>query len=617
MKKQINQFALIIWTMQIVLTFVGTRLPVLTGHLGLEKYLGRFFLVSCLILSGLLLLNRAYKSFSLIFFTLGLTAAHAWSHLYWPTLKPGIARVDFLLANEISANFSWDNVIVYLKSFTFIMLSAFAIPSAWRQSSNKLQKYVLSLIGAAIAVNVGVSFVQKFYSLNFLAFGSGSSVEASRPPALFEDSAAASLIFAALSGGVFLAALCSEGHRKWLVRAFIILLCSCVFIGARTSLFGGAFASLVAILIIFYSAFTKFQKKLFWSAVLVLVIDVFAWQFSALTYAYDDMQNRGVFNAAVAFLGQFDRVRTGHLGAMALAFFDHPWGGSGLGMFYANLFLYSPKLVSSDFFFFSDPPGSFYGMLISELGVAGVLCVVFVGAWWLRAARFIAKHRPVSVSYGVGFGVLTVVLLSFFWGTHLIFKSFASLCAIGLVLIQISDINDAVVGGRRFFKIMTAVILGGLTLTICYQATHIPRVPEFRWFERGVPQIAPSVPGDVPIATHGVKGRWIASGSEVLIDASEPLRFFVEMPSAVSSVDVAIKLYDAKARLTQTIVKAVDSKQPWQEVLISDANGAKCPTAINAENFCSAVITTNPTWSVAGAKLGVFWATEKYCKICK
>jgi len=76
---------------------------------------------------------------------------------------------------------------------------------------------------------------------------------------------------------------------------------------------------------------------------------------------------------------------------MLRAFIRHPWFGTGLGSFHANYYENLAWALSTGGDKYADPPASFFLMIASELGLAGVV-VILVGCWLLaRASRLMLK----------------------------------------------------------------------------------------------------------------------------------------------------------------------------------------------------------------------------------
>ncbi len=305
-----------------------------------------------------------------------------------------------------------------------------------------------------------------------------------------------------------------------------------------------------------------------------------------------------------------DVVRSVHFKVMARAFWEHPWFGTGFGSYYANFWHYLGWALISGGAMYADVPGSMYLMLLSELGVAGAL-VILAGLIWL-VVRLVRLTKPAAgegpdlwTAFAVGASVSVAV--SFLVGIHVIFWSVPAL----VIPIAIGGASEPA-SGRRWF----AAVWGAALLIIAISCVKLwataPRAPEFRWKERGTPQIPVSLV--VPIWPAGLEGIWASSGAEFLFEG-KPLWFHIERPAEFYPMTFTIQVFDRGGRQVATheqVFEAPTGADPGRliQVPFNDDVNNLCATNITPDDYCSFRITTTPEWTLDKQPVAVLYVTR-------
>ncbi len=594
------------------LASVGARAHILLDWPSLRTGLDTFFQLAAFGAFLVLLMRRPLWAITVGLTYLLLLTNAFWS-LYWPSLRPGIPVQDFLLANEVSANYSWDQVRIYVGTSATMLVLGLAARVSWPRASPVVRMVFGTCVFSAIGMNVLVVAVQGQIDLTFLSASSGSALAAERAPGLLEDSGAATVYAAAaLSGGLF-AALFAQGPGRWrLLWAGLTLLggFAAASTGGRIYFLSIAASAAVGLALVAFGALRLVRPRTWLVAAVALVvlegsISLLALQSEFLVKALTDP----VRTANDAVVG-FDVVRSVHVKVMLRAFVEHPWFGTGFGSFYANFWYYLGWALLSGGSVYADVPGSMYPMLLSELGVAGGLMIA-AGLIWV-AARLVRLTRPADgdgpdlwTAFAAGASVSLAV--SFLVGIHIIFWSVPALA----IPIAIGGASESAPARRWFAPVWGAALL--VIAIACAQLwATAPRAPEFRWKERGTPQIPVSLV--VPVWPAGLEGIWASSGAEFLFEG-KPLWFHIERPAEFYPMTFTIQVFDRGGRPVATyeeVFEAPTGADPGRLIQVSFDNDVNslCATDITPDDYCSFRITTTPEWTLDKQPVAVLYVTR-------
>jgi len=594
------------------LASVGARAHVLLDWPALRAGLDTFFQFAAFGAFLVLLVRRPLWAITVGLTYLLLLTNAFWS-LYWPSLRPGIPVQDFLLASEVSANYSWDQAALYLKTTGVMLTVGLAARVSWTAASNWARQALGVLAAAGIGLNVLVMAGQGLWDVAWLSAGSGTAVAHFRAAGLLEDSGASTVYAAAvLSGCLFAVLLAPMPRRQRLIWAGVLLLgmLAASATGGRIYFLSLAAAAGVGFGVLALGAVRFVQPRWLPSAALVFV----AIECAIVLFSLQPVWLEGALGKPLAALNdallEWDPTRTLHLKMMGLAFLDHPWSGSGFGMFYANIFEYRDRALATGGAFLSDPPSSFYLVPPSELGLAGVLMIVAGLAWLgvrvVRLTKVTDANRPdLWTAFAVGASVSVAV--SFLVGIHVIFWSVPALA----IPIAIGGATETGRGRRWFAAVWGAALLVVAISCVKLWATA-PRAPEFRWKERGTPQIPVSLV--VPIWPAGLEGIWASSGAEFLFEG-KPLWFHIERPAEFYPMTFTIQVFDRGGRpvaSNEQVFEAPTGTDPGRliQVPFDDDVNSLCATNITPEDYCTFRITTTPEWTLDKQPVAVLYVTR-------
>jgi hypothetical protein len=185
----------------------GSRFAQLSGWMWfapVQLWMFRATLLASLIY---LTMTKPRLGFSVLGFWIVLLA-HSFANFYWPSLRWGVPVVDYLLHDQVSANYSFDQAKLYIGNF----LGWFAAGLAYIRIQRRINhgadfKWYRSPVFVAILsgtlLNVTVLGIQGLYDINFLALASGTAVSAGRAPGLLEDGGASAVVMSSLVAGLF------------------------------------------------------------------------------------------------------------------------------------------------------------------------------------------------------------------------------------------------------------------------------------------------------------------------------------------------------------------------------------------------------------------------------
>jgi len=587
------------------LASVGARAHVLLDWPALRTGLDTFFQFAAFGAFLVLLVRRPLWAITVGLTYLLLLTNAFWS-LYWPSLRPGIPVQDFLLADQVSANYSFGQARIYLKTSVVMLLIGLAARVSWTSATVRVRWWFTVAVWSAIGLNLLV-FAMQGWDLSLLSAGSGSAVVSGRAPGLLEDSGASTVYGAAVLAGMVFVALFARlpmvRRVLWGIGA-VLGIAVAMATGGRVFLLALSVASAIGLWVLVIRVLPGAPLKAV--AVVVGVVGAIAQVPLRLGTAVFS-QPLQVLNQALYTL---DRARVTHLKVMGRAFVEQPWLGTGFGMFYGNYFQHLDWALSTFGTVLDDPPASMYLMLLSELGVAGVLMVaaglIWVAGRLVRLSNAADDGRPdVWTAFAVGASVSVAV--SFLVGIYVIFWSVPALA----IPIAIGGATETVRGRRWFAAVWGAALLVVAISCVKLWATA-PRAPEFRWKERGTPQIPVSLV--VPIWPAGLEGIWASSGAEFLF-GGKPLWFHIERPTEFYPMTFTIQVFDRGGRQVasnEQVFEAPTGTDPGRliQVPFDDDVNSLCAANITPEDYCTFRITTTPEWPLDKQPVAVLYVTR-------
>lgn len=551
----------------------------------------------------------------------GLLLLQSFAYLYQPSLHLDVPVQDWLLADSVSSNYSFNQVWIYLRNLSTFIIPVLAINASRDLPLRAKQLLPLGFIGTGLLLNSVACLVQGFVDLEVLAQGSGTAVAALRAAGLLEDSGASTVYFAMMVSGLFAVLLISrQSFIKSLALGGFLLFVTAA--GAQTSgriFFVGSFLPIVILSILAMARSLRHQnlRSVFYAGgfflgVSILFFFLVQWKMRDTTIAIFIQNSFSSLDSEKLnrMLTALDPVRSTHWRVMLKTFLENPVFGAGLGSFYANLQEHSHWASQFGGSIYLDPPASFYLMLISELGLLGILIVsAWIGAIYHRSIFLTAQAMsPVQSFY---FGCFLSLACSFLIGIHFLFVSISSL--IGLIVFA-SFAPDLASLHLKSFTLPSRFIrygfVGCAALSIGGAYFLAPRPPAFRWLARGKPQVPLSV--GVPIQAPGA-GTWLESGAEVLLTSSR-FRFFVELPSSSYPLHISIKVRDELGKELahgshQIENYALPKPGRFLSFRLPEHLLEKCFRQISLSNYCSVAVETNPSWHFGDAHLGFFVST--------
>lgn len=467
----------------VILFFAGTssRLPILL-NLPVLSSIWVFLLSSTFTVGVFILWFEARKLLAICLLIFGLIWYHAFAYLFQPSLLPGIPVQDWLFPGSISANYSFNQAMIYLKNIAWIAIPCLAVKKSRKLPENFRRNIPLVALGSALFLNCIVASVQGLVSLNWLASGSGSALDAQRASALLEDSGASTVYFSMCVSAVAGAVLFYRRNLTTTLLTLFFLFFTLVS-GAQTSgrIFFGATAfalSVLGLLAIFRGLRHKETKRILTTGVglvgiLVVLIALINWRMVHVdkveTFFGKIAERSGSFND---LLNALDPVRATHWRTMFKAFVENPLFGKGFGTFYSSYWQYLSWATQFGGDVYVDPPASVYLLLFSEFGLAGILSVIiFLGFTW-KAAQFVVENEKPSLFECCAIGIFLSACFSFLVGTHILFLSVSSLYFSSVCLFPPLEFR------RRYVWLAGAVVLMLCGAIIRAYATA-PRPPEF------------------------------------------------------------------------------------------------------------------------------------------
>jgi hypothetical protein len=276
------------------------------------------------------------------------------------------------------------------------------------KTNEKLSKSLIFSFAVSFILNALAAIYQGIFNIHFLTQGSGTSLDAQRAPGLLDDSGVASFFFA-ITGFIFIALIFNKYiNIKYKITSFILFilnLISGISNNSRT-FFIGLFSSILILLII--KTIENLINKKYKLILGILSISTFATLviyfismfkslqgLSRLQSIFYALSSRGTFFERYALI---DEQRAAHLQIMWVTIKEHFYTGTGLGSFASNFYTQYNKLNLKNISL--DIPTNTYLSLISELGLVGLLLIIF--------SLFLKKGKN-----NLFFGIFIIIIRSY------------------------------------------------------------------------------------------------------------------------------------------------------------------------------------------------------------
>jgi hypothetical protein len=519
-----------------------------------------------------------------------------------------------MLAKDVSAYFQWNYATRLAANVGVMLLLITALPDIYRSASIGQRRRLWYLVIFILAANVTIALLQGFYDLNFMAVGSGSAVSVGRAAALFEDSGASTVIFAAALSFAIGKLLISPAPLHFVV---VILIAIAGYQTGGRTFFVSSFVGSLAAALIFLWGIILHRRRL-WSQRIVLtslvVLALLAFIFSKIPPSviavfsrfYTGMSAGDNFMEILANnLWETDRVRATSLRVMSLAAKDHYWDGTGFGTYQSYFREYFPEVVRiwSQGYDWVDLPSALYAMVPAELGVINSYLILIFIAFWAVArisCLFTKDILPVMAA-------IVSVLCSFWFGVHLIFQSFVVGFGVLIAAIEFTAVDSS--GRRRMFVVAIPLIIG-LAIAVTIKILGASRQVEYRSDILYAPQMP--VPINAPISPRGRSGQWLASGAEIFYPG-KPVSIFIEHPENLYPLTVIWTIRGSDGQKLgggESKIDKLDAINGGVDLRIGDDQSLNCPEEFNTKDYCSLQVSTKPSWKWGRDTLGWFYVKE-------
>ncbi|MEZ4743557.1 MAG: hypothetical protein R3B45_14120 [Bdellovibrionota bacterium] len=230
---------------QIILTICGSRLGAILlkeFDLGSGRLLDFNWYHYSVAGFAFILLLRKQAKLIMIFLALFIAILfHSYCNSYQPSLALGIPKLDYFLHDKISANFTFDQALLYLSNLAKFLPLAYLFMLMKNEISISARSIVFYSVALALLMQSFAAIWQANFDVGFLSAGSGTALKSNRIPALFEDGGASSvgfsLLVSALFGFVAFARI-SKLQKVYFGILFLLMMISGVYSNGRVFYLG-------------------------------------------------------------------------------------------------------------------------------------------------------------------------------------------------------------------------------------------------------------------------------------------------------------------------------------------------------------------------------------------
>ncbi|MBX9702914.1 MAG: hypothetical protein K2X39_02050, partial [Silvanigrellaceae bacterium] len=113
-----------------------------------------------------------------ILFLIAAILLHSYAHLYYPSLSLDILKMDYRISDYFSSNFLFDWAKLYIKHFCYFFFPFLVFYHSNREKNKSIVSHFQIVLIFTFLINIIVTLLQRFYSLDFLSAKSGSALGA-------------------------------------------------------------------------------------------------------------------------------------------------------------------------------------------------------------------------------------------------------------------------------------------------------------------------------------------------------------------------------------------------------------------------------------------------------
>ncbi|WP_186645586.1 O-antigen ligase family protein [Fluviispira vulneris] len=613
----------------------------------------RFFLYFIFIIGFIVSLVSTFNKYKTLTISLliliTMIVLHAFILFYQPSFRSGISFQNYILQNNITADFAITQTRLYLLFFVLFIFPSlnFFSDILYNRSKNNFVKYFLLIIIVSAIINSLVAILQGISNIHFLAQGSGTSVDANRPPGLLEDSGIAGLYFS-INFVIFFIAF-FENIFSLKSKIFIAFLASVtLFAGIMNDSRGFYLSSIISILLYIsnkaYKLYiNKKYKLLFYitssfilfCGFILLLLKKF--QLQGFNRIVNGFTHNNFTTDFLAYYNQFDEQRAGQLKIMLRSIQEHFPIGTGLGSFSVNFYQFKKPIEMTQL----DMPSNLYFSIISELGLVGLILLIitiFIVINCIRKLNLLPIYTNESLFVNkIYIKWLFVPLIIYASISHLLSNATSAF----FTAIAISAGLALTIDKTKKDRIYITSILNFCSLLFIISCSYLiysaPSIPNFRWKERNEPQF-PQAVGELPHPEgftdskrvyfsqiirnklSGINklykpefsqdGIWVAPKTEIILIKKE-IRLFVHSELKNQPTYLKLKFYNQFNQTEDN--NLVLNKSDWVSIKIpNNIKFTSCLDKITNNNFCYFKIEVTPAWKLSKLTEVGFFIEKKY-----
>ncbi len=626
------------------------RLPdILT--INILRFLLYFIFIIGFIL-GLVSTYKKYKTLTLsLLILIIMVVLHAFILFYQPSFKSGVSFQNYILQNNITADFAITQTRLYMLFFVLFIFPSLSFFSdiLHNRIRDLFAKSFLIIIILSAILNSFVAILQGFANIHFLAQGSGTSVDANRPPGLLEDSGIAGLYFSLNFVLFFIAFFENKFSLKskiYLAFLIAVTLLAGIMNDSRGFYISSGISILFYLSINAYKLYINKKYKLLifinTSAILVfgfILLILRKLQLQGFNRIINGMLHNNFSTDFLTFYNQFDEQRAGHLKIMLRSILDHFPIGTGLGSFAVNFFQYKKPDEMTQL----DVPSNFYFSIVSDLGLVGLLLLLITIFMLINFIRKLNIFRILTneslLIKNIYLKWILPPLLIYALISHLLSNAttafFAAIAISAGLVLTIEEKSKA--------QLLISSILNFCSLLFIISCSYLiysaPSIPNFRWKERNEPQF-PQAVGELPHPEgitdtkrvyfsqiirnklSGINklykpelsedGIWVAAKTEIIL-LKDQLRLYVHSELKNQPTYLTLKFYNQENQTE--FLNLVLNKSEWVNIKIpNDRKFASCLSKISINNYCYFKIEVAPAWKLSKLTEVGFYIENKYLK---
>jgi hypothetical protein len=598
---------------------------------------------------GVMTSYKIYKKLvlSLLIFIIAI-AIHAFSNFYQPSLRFEISIQNYVLQPNITSDFAIAQTrlyMIFLVCFIFPAITFFN--SIYNNESKNLRKYFLTSFLICFILNAFTSIYQGLFDIHFLSKGSLSAIDAKRAPGLLDDSGVASFFFAILSSTFFVLLFEYNNKLKYkiiLVSLLFLSIISGIINNSRSYYFG--FIATILIFLLYKIIKNAAQKKYKHLFSMSLFTIFFFYLLNLLSKYYEIIpfiKLKNAFNAIISNgdifqkYALFDTQRSAHLKIMWETIKENFFTGTGLGSFPSNFYYQVNKLNLKNIS--SDIPTNTYFSLVSELGFAGLILIIFSS--YLIIYYFINYNKlninkkelnstnilkMIPIWAGISYFILGLVSYLFYMPS----LAYIGSCILATYLILFMRQNKT---NEIYVSIIFCFMSAYLFSVSIYLAITTPIVPLFQYEKTGKFQV-PAPIGTLPqpeghhdedkvyfsALLHGknvffrpkdsLEGQWFKPSTQFILTGSN-YRIYIGPENRIYPVNVIITFYNQNGFSNQK--NYIITNASWVYFSIPELKEFNsCSKNVTIYSLCYYQIHVKPAWEASFITNVGFYFEYKY-----